>query len=119
MGGELLLRFVLGGAIVSLFALAGELFKPKTFAGLFGAAPSVAIATLSLAFAKQSAGYVSMEARSMLVGCLALFCYSVLCAVLATRRPVPVWLGAALAWAGWMAVALGTLAALGLMRADG
>ena len=115
MGGELLLRFVLGGAIVSMFALAGELFKPKTFAGLFGAAPSVAIATLSLAYAKQGAGYVNVEARSMLVGCLALFCYSVLCAVLATRRPVPVWLGAALAWSGWIAVALGSLAALGMI----
>ena len=117
MGEELLLRFLLGGMLVSLFALAGELFKPKTFAGLFGAAPSVAIATLSLAYAKHGAGYVSAEARSMLVGCLALFCYSALCAILATRRSLPVWLGAGLAWVVWLGVALGSLAAFGLMRA--
>jgi hypothetical protein len=36
----LLIRFVLGGLIVSAFAVVSEMFKPKTFAGLFGAAPS-------------------------------------------------------------------------------
>ena len=41
---ELVLRFVLGGVIVSLFSLLGDLWKPKTFSGIFGAAPSVALA---------------------------------------------------------------------------
>ena len=41
---ELVLRFVLGGAIVCTFAALGTVFKPKTLAGTFGAAPSVAIA---------------------------------------------------------------------------
>ena len=36
---ELLLRFVIGGTLVCLFAFLGDLFKPKSFAGLFGAAP--------------------------------------------------------------------------------
>ena len=45
---ETLLRFFIGGAVVSAFALLGDLFKPKSFAGLFGAAPSVALATLGL-----------------------------------------------------------------------
>jgi len=41
-----LLRVVLGGAVVSTFALLGDVLKPKSFAGLFGAAPCVALATL-------------------------------------------------------------------------
>jgi hypothetical protein len=42
------LRFLIGGTIVSVFALIGDVLKPKGFAGLFGAAPSVALATLGL-----------------------------------------------------------------------
>src|ERR1700680_3152638 len=48
MWKELLFRFLIGGTLVSTFALIGDLFKPKKFAGLFGAAPSIALATLGL-----------------------------------------------------------------------
>jgi uncharacterized protein DUF3147 len=48
---EILIRFLIGGVSVSLFAIIGDLFKPKSFAGLFGAAPSVALATLALTIA--------------------------------------------------------------------
>ena len=41
-------RFIVGGLIVSLFAVIGDVLRPKGFAGLFGAAPSVALATLAL-----------------------------------------------------------------------
>jgi hypothetical protein len=40
---ELAFRFIVGGLVVSLFAVLGDVFKPKSFAGLFGAAPSVAM----------------------------------------------------------------------------
>lgn len=39
---ELLIKFVLGGLSVSVFAVIGEVWKPKTFSGIFGAVPSVA-----------------------------------------------------------------------------
>ena len=42
---DLLLRFLIGGLVVSVFALVGDLFRPKSFAGLFSAAPSVALAS--------------------------------------------------------------------------
>jgi hypothetical protein len=45
---DIVIRFLLDGVIVSLFAVLGDLFRPKSFAGLFGAAPSVALATLAL-----------------------------------------------------------------------
>jgi hypothetical protein len=39
---ELILRFLIGGTVVSLFAVLGDVFRPKSFAGLFDCAPSVA-----------------------------------------------------------------------------
>ncbi len=107
MLAELGLRFLLGGVIVSFFAAIGETFQPKTFAGLFGAAPSVAIATLALAFAKQGSAYVSVEARTMICGAAALFVYSSACVALTPNRRIHVWVGAGAAWIVWFAVALG------------
>ncbi len=65
---QILIRFLVGGAVVSLFALIGDVLKPKRFAGLFGAAPSVALATLSLTIAREGASYAAIEARSMMAG---------------------------------------------------
>lgn len=73
---EIFIRFLLGGAVVSSFAVLGDLCKPKSFAGLFGAAPSVALATLGLTVATEGAHYAATEARSMMAGALALFVYS-------------------------------------------
>lgn len=73
---DLLLRFLVGGAAVCAFALIGDLFKPKSFGGLFGAAPSVAIATLALTVHKDGSSYAALEARSMMAGAAALFVYS-------------------------------------------
>ena len=50
--------------------------KPKSFAGLFGAAPSVALATLGLTIASNGTAYAALEARSMIGGALALFAYT-------------------------------------------
>ncbi len=111
MLGEMLVRFALGGAIVSAFSVLGTVFKPKRFAGLFGAAPSVAIATLGLAFAQHGARYAQIEGRAMLCGGLAMLVYCAACVVVTRRAHVPVWLGAGLSWISWLAVAFGALAA--------
>jgi len=73
---EMLIRFLVGGAVVSLFALIGDLLKPKSFAGLFGAAPSIALATLGLTVVTKGASYGAVEARSMMAGALAFFFYA-------------------------------------------
>lgn len=49
---EYLIRFIAGGIAVSGFAAVGDILRPKSFAGLFGAAPSIAIATLLIAYFK-------------------------------------------------------------------
>jgi uncharacterized membrane protein (GlpM family) len=107
--GELVVRFFLGGAIVSAFAMLGTIFKPKTFAGLFGAAPSVSIATLSLAFSQKDTDYVQVEARAMICGTLAMLVYCAVCIELTKWQEMPVWLAAGLAWLTWLVVAFATL----------
>jgi len=105
MIGELVVRFLIGVALVSLFACTGELFKPKSFAGLFGAAPSVAIASLGLAYVHHDSVYVATSARSMFLGALGLFAYAASSVGLISRG-AKVWLGTALAIGLWFAIAL-------------
>lgn len=73
---ELIVRFLIGGAVVSAFATIGDVFRPKSFAGLFGAAPSVALATLGLTILASGKHYAALEARSMTAGAVALFLYT-------------------------------------------
>lgn len=72
---EILIRFLIGGVCVSLFAVLGDLFKPKSFAGLFGAAPSIALATLLLTIGKDGPHYAAIETTSMIAGSIAFFIY--------------------------------------------
>jgi len=70
---EFIFRFIVGGLIVSLFAVLGDVLKPRSFAGLFAAAPSVALATLGLTILTEGKLYAAAESRSMIVGAIALF----------------------------------------------
>ena len=72
----ILIRFLIAGIAVSAFAVLGDLFKPKSFAGLFGAAPSVALATVGLTVASDGPHYAATEARSMIAGAIAFFVYA-------------------------------------------
>jgi len=73
---EILIRVIAGGLSVSAFAILGDVMKPKSFAGLFGAAPSVALATIVLTLAKEGRVYAAIEARSMILGTLASLLYA-------------------------------------------
>ena len=96
-----LIRFFIGGLIVSAFAALSEMFRPKSFAGLFGAAPSIALATLALTIGHSGKQFAAIEARSMVFGAVAFFFYSILCsrvlvrhrlsAVATTLMLLPVW----------------------------
>src|SRR2546421_9561907 len=66
---EILLRVMVGGVVVSAFALLGDILRPKSFAGLFGAAPSVALATLSLTLLKEGGQYAALEGRMGGIAC--------------------------------------------------
>lgn len=84
--GETILRFIIGGAIVSAFAAIGDILKPKSFAGLFGAAPSVAVATLGITLRLKGPEYCAIEGRSMLGGAIAFFVYACIVSTFIGRR---------------------------------
>ena len=85
---ELVFRFIVGGIVVSAFAVLGDLLKPNSFAGLFGAAPSVALATLGLTIVTNGKVFAAQESRSMIGGALALFVYANLCSRVLMRDNV-------------------------------
>lgn len=104
---EYAVRFLIGGIAVSAFALLGDILRPKSFAGLFGAAPSVALATLGIALIQHGASYAAAQGRTMVWGAVALFVYSILVCRLLMRRhwnALPATIGA---FAAWLFVALG------------
>ncbi|MBB5326676.1 DUF3147 family protein [Tunturiibacter gelidoferens] len=103
---EIIFRFLIGGFVVSMFATIGDTLRPKSFAGLFGAAPSIALATLGLTIAKSGAQYAAIESRSMLLGAIGFFFYTIAVSkVLRRYKPstlaatislMPVWFGVSL-----------------------
>ena len=103
---EMLFRFVVGGAVVALFSLGGDVFKPHSFGGLFGAAPSVAIATMALTLHKEGAKFVATEALFMCGGALALGAYAVAVSWLLRHRRAAVPFTVAMAFPVWFVVAL-------------
>jgi Protein of unknown function (DUF3147) len=104
---EILLRIIVGGFAVSAFALLGDLLRPKSFAGLLGAGPSVALATLILTATKEGSGYVSVEARSMILGALASIFYATVVSQVLIRWQASVVYVASLAMMAWFAAAFG------------
>lgn len=104
---DLLIRFVVGGAVVSVFAIIGDMLKPKTFAGLFGAAPSVALATLSLTAYTKGTHYAAIEARSMMIGAGAFAIYALAVVVIMLRFKRSALLTTLSLLGAWLAVAVG------------
>lgn len=113
MATDLILRFVIGGIFVSLFSLSGDIVRPKSFAGIFAAAPSVALATLALTISGDGRVFAAREGRSMIAGAIAFVAYAYCAKVLmmdcgksalrATAALLSVWLVCAAAlWAVWL-----------------
>jgi uncharacterized membrane protein (GlpM family) len=93
---EVALKALAGGLFVLLFAALAQTLSPKRFAGVFSAAPSVALGSLLVTAAFKGSHEVALLARGMLIGALAFTVYC-LAAVPLLRR-----------WGAWR----GSLAAL-------
>src|SRR5436190_14929144 len=106
------LRFLAGGIAVSAFAALGEALRPKGFAGLFGAAPSIALATLLITLSQKGAAFTAVEGRSMIVGAFALAAYSWTVCVLLKNFTMSSWTATMTALVVWFAVAFGMCAVL-------
>ena len=104
---ELVLRFLAGGVIVSLFAMLGGALKPKSFAGLLGAAPSVALATITLTVLKKGKPYAALEAKAMILGAIAFLLYALVVSRVLMRREYPVMTTTAVSLVVWLSFALG------------
>lgn len=104
---ELLIRFLVGGLVVSAFALIGDILRPKTFAGIFGAAPSVALATLGLTFISKGPAVAGIEGRSMMAGAVALVAYGFFTSRMLLRAHNNVTAVAAASTGVWLLVAFG------------
>ena len=107
---EYLLRFIAGGIAVSAFAAFGDALRPKSFAGLFGAAPSIALATILITLSQKGGPFAAVEGRSMIAGArllpiagLCLFC---------SKFMMPSWAATTAAFIVWFAVAFGLSAIL-------
>jgi Protein of unknown function (DUF3147) len=109
---EYLLRFVAGGVAVSSFAALADMLRPKSFAGLFGAAPSIALATLVITLSQKSPSFAAIEGRSMVAGSLALAAYCWTVCVLLQKLLWSSWIASIVALAVWFAVAFALLAAV-------
>ena len=93
--------------MVSLFSFIGEIVEPKSFAGLFGAAPSIALASLGLTIVSRGAANAAIECRSMLIGAVAFGCYRATVTRLLASWRMPAMRAAIGALGVWFAVAYG------------
>lgn len=63
-----LIKALFGGLLVTLFALVGHVLRTTWFAGLFGAAPSVAIVSLAVRVLDKGNHHASLAAHGMVFG---------------------------------------------------
>ncbi|WP_067177603.1 DUF3147 family protein [Microtetraspora niveoalba] len=96
-------RALCGGLFVMAFALIGELVTPKQFAGIFSAAPAVALAGMTLTMTVQGDVPVAESALGMIAGSVALVAYCASAVPLVTR--LGVLLGTIIALVTWGATA--------------
>lgn len=76
--GLIVLRAVIAGVFVVGFSVLGEVLRRKRFAGLFGAAPSLALANLIVVVVALGSAQATADARSMTVGAVGFVAYCLL-----------------------------------------
>ncbi|HZU61434.1 MAG TPA: DUF3147 family protein, partial [Solirubrobacteraceae bacterium] len=72
----LAIKAVAGGSLVVAFALLSQALEPKRFAGLFGAAPSVALAGLTVTLLDKGSHDARLEGLGMLAGAAGMIAYA-------------------------------------------
>lgn len=101
---ELAVKGVLGGVFVLAFAALAEALKPKRFAGLFSAAPSVALGGLLATAVFSGLSDVAASARGMAVGAVSFVLYCLVAVPLLRRWGA--WRGSAGALVIWALAAV-------------
>jgi uncharacterized membrane protein (GlpM family) len=109
----LLAKGLAGGLLVVAFALLSQGLSPKRFAGLFSAAPAVALAGLAVVLLDKGAHDAHQNAAGMIAGGAGMVAYAAAAVPLLRRMRAS--LAAALALSAWVIVA--GLASLPLLLA--
>ena len=107
---SVVVKALAGGSLVVLFALLSESLQPKRFAGLFGAAPAVAIAGLAVTLVSKGTWDAKHEGLGMIAGSAGMAAYAS-ATVLLLKRTRPI-VASAAALVVWVAVAAGVAVAL-------
>ncbi|MEU6409795.1 DUF3147 family protein [Microbispora sp. NPDC046933] len=112
---EVVMKALIGGVFVLAFAALAEMLTPKRLAGVFCAAPSVALASLIVTAGLAGVPDVLASARGMQIGAVGFTLYCLIAVPLLRRWGT--WWGALAALAVWgVAVAVGyALAPQGLL----
>ncbi|HEX7265520.1 MAG TPA: DUF3147 family protein [Candidatus Dormibacteraeota bacterium] len=98
-----IVKAVAGGAFVALFALLSDALKPKTFSGLFSAAPSIAMASLLVTALATGHLKAAAAAIGMIAGAIGMVAYCIAASYAVERFGAVA--GSALAWVAWLACA--------------
>jgi uncharacterized protein DUF3147 len=104
-------RALVGGLAVVGFSLVAESGRPKRFAGLFAAAPSVAVASLAVTVLSKGAKATVPYAEGMLIGSAGMLAYCLVSLYLIDHLHALA--GSILSWIAWFAVAGGLYFAFG------
>jgi uncharacterized membrane protein (GlpM family) len=99
------LKALIGGLAVVAFSLIGQAGHPKRFAGLFSAAPSVAVASLGITVITKRADGAIPYAEAMLIGSAGMLAYCLVSLYLIERLHALV--GSIVSWLAWLIVAGG------------
>jgi len=102
-----IVRFLIGGLVVSFFSILADVLRPKSFAGLLGAAPSIALATLGLTIRHHGEPYAALEARSMVMGAVGFLLYALTVSWLLRRYQPAAWKASLATMPIWFIVAFG------------
>lgn len=95
----LFLKMLVGGAFVVVFSLVAEVLRPKSFSGLFAAAPSVAAGSLLITAVQATPAKAGLASSGMVAGSVGMVA-ACLAAMLTVPRLGSIW-GSVAAWVAW------------------
>ncbi len=99
----LALKALAGGSLVVAFSLLSQGLRPKRFAGLFSAAPAVALAGLAVALLDKGPHDAHQNAVGMIAGAVGMMAYAA--AVIPLLKRTRAMVAASIAMVAWFAVA--------------
>jgi hypothetical protein len=109
----IVLKGLVAGTFVVVFAVISRSVAPKSFAGIFGAAPSIALASLTITVLDKGAAPGRMQSFSMIFAGLAMVAYCATAVITVDRFGAL--RGSVIAFFSWFVVgALAYLVVIGL-----